>query len=123
MGRDNDAMTEGSRDTFAEFQANTVDYAEFVVPIRGYSTAVATEIARLAPQVYLLFIDGDHTYEGAKADWDAYRRYLVPGSIVVFHDCGWAEGVQQVIRECAAPVTRDAKQLPNMWWATIETAP
>lgn len=34
----------------------------------------------------LLFIDGDHEYEGVKADFEAYRHLLREGAIVAFHD-------------------------------------
>src|SRR5262249_15211951 len=33
-----------------------------------------------------LFIDGDHTYEGVKADFEAYSKFVTPGGIVAFHD-------------------------------------
>ncbi len=34
----------------------------------------------------LLWIDGDHTYPGTKADLEAFRPHLVEGSIVALHD-------------------------------------
>lgn len=34
----------------------------------------------------LLFIDGDHSYEGVKSDFNNYRSFLSPNSIVVFDD-------------------------------------
>lgn len=34
----------------------------------------------------LLFIDGDHTYEGVKQDWEMYFPLVRPGGMVVFHD-------------------------------------
>jgi len=34
----------------------------------------------------LLFIDGDHTYEGVKKDWEMYSPRVRPGGLVVFHD-------------------------------------
>lgn len=37
-------------------------------------------------KVDLLFIDGDHTLEGVKNDWDNYRGFVKPGGLVVFHD-------------------------------------
>ena len=37
-------------------------------------------------QLDFLFIDGDHSYEGAKADFDLYKPFVRPGGIVVFHD-------------------------------------
>ena len=32
------------------------------------------------------FIDGDHTYEGVKLDFEKYRALVKPGGMVVFHD-------------------------------------
>jgi predicted O-methyltransferase YrrM len=40
----------------------------------------------------LLFIDGDHSYEGVKRDWDLFAPYVKPFGIVVFHDTGWEMG-------------------------------
>jgi len=34
----------------------------------------------------VLWIDGDHTYRGAKEDIDLFRAHLVPGAIVALHD-------------------------------------
>ena len=34
----------------------------------------------------LLWIDGDHTYGGAGADFDNFSQYLQPGAVVAFHD-------------------------------------
>jgi cephalosporin hydroxylase len=36
--------------------------------------------------VDLLFIDGDHSYRGTMADFDAYRNLVRPGGWVAFHD-------------------------------------
>ena len=33
-----------------------------------------------------LFIDGDHTYEGVKQDWEMYSPLVRPGGLVAFHD-------------------------------------
>jgi cephalosporin hydroxylase len=33
-----------------------------------------------------LFIDGDHSYLGVKADWKDYRSLVRPGGLVAFHD-------------------------------------
>jgi len=33
-----------------------------------------------------LFIDGDHTYDGVRQDFEMYAPYVRPGGIVAFHD-------------------------------------
>ncbi len=38
------------------------------------------------PSADIVFIDGDHTYAGAKADWQHWRDYVNDGGIIVFHD-------------------------------------
>jgi predicted O-methyltransferase YrrM len=35
------------------------------------------------------FIDGDHSFEGVKADWDILKPLLAPWAVVVFHDSMW----------------------------------
>ena len=36
--------------------------------------------------IRFLWIDGDHTYDGAKLDFDLFSPYLVDGAIVAIHD-------------------------------------
>jgi predicted O-methyltransferase YrrM len=36
-----------------------------------------------------LLIDGDHSYEGVKADWDLFSPFLRPFGVAVFHDTTW----------------------------------
>jgi predicted O-methyltransferase YrrM len=36
--------------------------------------------------VDVLFIDGDHTYEGVKADFEMYAERVGAGGLIVFHD-------------------------------------
>jgi predicted O-methyltransferase YrrM len=37
----------------------------------------------------LLFIDGDHSYEGVKGDFEMFRPWLRQHSVVAFHDSMW----------------------------------
>ena len=64
----NDAMSEGIRDTWQEFQENTKSYKDHIIPIQGYSTEVIKEIENYSKELDVLFIDGDHSYQGVKAD-------------------------------------------------------
>jgi predicted O-methyltransferase YrrM len=37
----------------------------------------------------LLFIDGDHTYDGVRRDWEAFSPFLGEFGVTVFHDTIW----------------------------------
>jgi predicted O-methyltransferase YrrM len=117
----NDTMTEGGRDTMAEFKRNTTAFLDRLVPIRGRSTEpdVIAQVSSRTEKVDLLFIDGDHSYEGVLADWKAYCDLLAPDAIVIMHDIGWAEGVQRVVNEEIRPLTSNEYRLPNLWWGQI----
>ena len=75
--------------------------------------------------VDVLFIDGDHTYLGAKADYLGYRHLVRPGGLIVLHDIvphpGMPDvGVYQLWREIAChwpsqEIIRD----PEQKWAGI----
>ena len=61
-----------------------------VALIRGNSHLEETE--RKAKKILMdrkvefMFIDGDHTYEGVKADFQMYSKLVAPGGVVAFHD-------------------------------------
>jgi predicted O-methyltransferase YrrM len=45
------------------------------------------EAARVVePGVELVFIDGDHSYDGLRADWEAWAERVAPGGVVALHD-------------------------------------
>jgi cephalosporin hydroxylase len=48
-----------------------------------------------------LFIDGDHTYEGVRQDFEMYSPLVTPGGFIAFHDIVYAEGVQRFWAEVA----------------------
>lgn len=37
-----------------------------------------------------LLIDGDHSYEGVKSDWELFSPHLQPFGVAIFHDTTWA---------------------------------
>jgi cephalosporin hydroxylase len=54
----------------------------------------------------LLFIDGDHEYEGVRTDFLQYRHLVAPGGLIAFHDIVqdhgldfWSGGVPPLWRE------------------------
>jgi MMP 1-O-methyltransferase len=46
----------------------------------------ATVAATWRQEVDLVFVDGDHSETGVRADWDAWHGFVAPGGAVVFHD-------------------------------------
>lgn len=67
--------------------------------IKYYSTDPAAIAAATDLSIDLLIIDGDHSYEGVKFDFDNYFPLLQPGGYVIFDDYNAEEwpGVQQFI--------------------------
>ena len=49
-------------------------------------------------KIGLLWLDGDHSYEGVKRDVDQFAKHVVPGGFILFHD-SYLESVQKVINE------------------------
>jgi predicted O-methyltransferase YrrM len=48
---------------------------------------LSTEVAKSWDRaIRLLWIDGDHSYRGAKADFDAFMPHLIPNGFVALHD-------------------------------------
>jgi predicted O-methyltransferase YrrM len=65
--------------------------------IKGDSREVHTQIDG---QFDMILIDGDHTYEGVKADWDNYFPKLKSGGIICLHDTfAKSFGVKQLWEE------------------------
>ncbi len=64
-------------------RADVVDYVKI---IRQPSDQVAQNWHL---PIDMIFIDGDHSYEGVKRDWEYFSRFVQPFGIVVFHDTLW----------------------------------
>lgn len=53
--------------------------------------------------VDFIFIDGDHSYEGLRGDWQAWKNHVAPGGVVALHDsnnrnmCGSERFTKEVI--------------------------
>lgn len=59
-------------------------------------TTTSGEAAKTWSQkVDLLFIDGDHSFDGVRLDFESFRPWLAPGAMVVFHDTAWAHYAAQ----------------------------
>lgn len=115
----NDAMTEGRRDTFAEFRRNTGRHRSRITPVRALSTDAARE---LSIPVGLLFVDGDHSRDAVAADLFAWLPKVRSGGWLALHDSGWADGVRSAITEIVEPLRiGDPIELPNLYATRIRT--
>ena len=70
-----------------EFRPPWIAKQEYVCGDSHRPSTVSRVQRRLgSAKLDLLFIDGDHSYEGAAADFKAYRRLVRVGGIIAFHD-------------------------------------
>ena len=110
----NDAMTEGNWDSYQVFQENTRSVSTKISALR-MTSELAAEVC--LNQLDFLFIDGDHSYEGVKMDFDIWFPKLKSGGVIAMHDIEWAEGVKRVVAEDVRPHISREGSLPNLFWA------
>jgi len=70
-----------------------------IKPIVSTSSAAAHEWQN---PIRLLFIDGDHSYEGTRDDFMNWAPYVVNSGLIAFHDVSTWNGVTQFYSEIAA---------------------
>jgi predicted O-methyltransferase YrrM len=77
--------TDAEATSYREFIANLAGagLTGLVEVHRAYSTEVSLEWNR---PISFLWIDGDHSYKGAKADFDGFFPHVLPNGIVALHD-------------------------------------
>lgn len=84
----NDWSHHNADHTLHELRANlhASGLAHRVEILRKTTVDVAEE---LPARVDFAFIDGDHSFEGVKRDWEILRPRLAAWAVVVFHDTLW----------------------------------
>ena len=82
--------------SIAGFYSSTIKekYRDRLIPIQGNSSLVVDQI----PSVDLVFIDGDHSYNGCSADIRAYRHKVNKNGLLSGHDIDFP-GVNKAVNE------------------------
>ena len=92
----------GTNSTLGFFKENfaALGFSERAEPVVSDSVAAARSLDRLKGTVDLIFMDGDHSYEGCRSDIEHWLPYVRKGGVMAFHDFGSrASGVTQAIFE------------------------
>ena len=85
-----------------KFPLDRLDDVEFIFG-DSHDQETLRQAEEFAPYDFL-FIDGDHTTEGVRKDYDMYAPLVRKGGIVAFHDWGYEAGPPShyPIRQCIA---------------------
>lgn len=79
-------QTATEREVFATFGPATQQM--HFIPADSQLPATREQLLQILAgrRIDLLFIDGDHSYEGCLADFEMYRDLVAPEGLIVFHD-------------------------------------
>ena len=98
--------------TYDSFLLNTKKYKNKIIPLRGESVDVSLKFDK---KIDLLFVDAWHLYEGVSLDCLNWIPKVNSGGFMIFHDYGWAEGVQRSVEEFVKPVSSSFYVFENMF--------
>jgi predicted O-methyltransferase YrrM len=98
----NETMPEGEQNTFRKFQENTSGVKQQITPVNKRSEEINAEDIKVP--LDFIFIDGDHSYEAVKRDFEHTQKWLTEDGIIAFHDFSqpYFEGVTRVVGEALA---------------------
>lgn len=92
------------------------------VPKTNFIQAESNEaVKNWTLSIKVLFIDGNHSYEGCKDDWNNFSPFVESGGWALFHDCdATSPGVEKVFAEIDGKKWKKSKstnQRCSMAWA------
>lgn len=113
----NDAVSDAKADVYSDWENSVKLYRTNITPIRGFSYDV---IDLIPNNISLLFIDGDHSYEGVKKDILLYLPKMKKDGILIMHD--WTQvGVKAVIEEFVqSSEIKRLLTLPNLYACRVD---
>jgi MMP 1-O-methyltransferase len=85
------------KSSYPIFKANLkkAGVAQMVVPIVAKAEDA---VKKWKKPISFLWIDGDHSYEGVKKDFDLWSPFVIEGGLIAFHDSTVSD-VQKVVGE------------------------
>lgn len=100
-------FTDADSRVWAHHWVSTLGYSDKITLIQGFSHEVAETWdgdSEHCKRVGLLFVDGDHTKEGAKRDIVSWAPHLAPGAVIAVDDYGHPDwpGVGEAVDELVA---------------------
>lgn len=78
--------TTGDNEQFLRARLKEYDLEDWCEVIRDTSTNAAKTWDKT---IDLIFIDGSHSYEGVKSDFDLFQPWFSEKALVIFHDSTW----------------------------------
>lgn len=73
-----------ARESWPEWMADRVKLLD--LPFDSQDPDTVDQVQGLGQPIDMLFIDGDHSYDGVRADWLTWSPLVRPGGTVAFHD-------------------------------------
>jgi hypothetical protein len=106
----------GQEEILKSFVDNTVHVCDVIRPFRKASPAVTAHLRH--ERFDLVFLDGDHTYEGLMADINAWLPLVRIGGILCGHDFG--EQFPGVAKAVTIALGMDGwSVIGNVWWKEV----
>lgn len=94
-------FTEADSRAWAEYRIRELGYTDRIELVHAFSAEIAADWS--GKPVGLLFVDGDHTREGARLDIEMWAPHLAPGAVIAvddYHHPDWpgvAEAVDELV--------------------------
>lgn len=99
-------FTEADSREWAKYRINELGYGDAITLIQDFSHDVANKWGTADGEnpVGLLYVDGDHTKEGARRDIEWWSMRLAPGAVIAVDDYGHPDwpGVGEAVDELVA---------------------
>ncbi len=96
----NETIGEGERDTLAEFEQNVQAIRPWITVLRKKSSELAP--ADVPAPLDMAFIDGDHSYQTSRCDFEKVEPLMARDSLIAFHDTCTYDGVSRTLGEVLA---------------------